>query len=80
MMLLIITPIAYTPDMIPDEMKTLMQFNPLYYFVTCFQYIIILDQVPPVNTLLTGAIVSVAFFTVGYSVFHRSKQVFYDFA
>lgn len=80
MMLLIITPIAYTPDMIPNEMKVLMQFNPLYYLVTCFQYIIILDQIPPLNTLVTGAIVSVAFFTIGYSVFHRSKQVFYDFA
>jgi lipopolysaccharide transport system permease protein len=80
MMLLIITPIAYTPDMIPDGMKTLMLFNPLYYFVTCFQYIIILDQVPPTDTLIIGAAVSLAFFTLGYSVFHRSKQVFYDFA
>ncbi|WP_291209072.1 ABC transporter permease [Hyphomonas sp.] len=80
MMLLIITPIAYTPDMIPDGMKTLMLFNPLYYFVTCFQYIIILDRVPPVDTLVIGASVSLAFFIIGYSVFHRSKQVFYDFA
>ena len=80
MMLLIITPIAYTPEMIPDGMKTLMLFNPLYYFVTCFQYIIILDRVPPADTLLIGATVSLVFFVIGYSVFHRSKQVFYDFA
>jgi lipopolysaccharide transport system permease protein len=80
MMLMIITPIAYTPDMIPEGMKTLMLFNPLYYFVTCYQYIIILNQMPPANTLIIGALTSVAFFTLGYSVFHRSKQVFYDFA
>lgn len=80
MMLLIITPIAYTPDMIPDGMKVLMLFNPLYYFVTCFQYIIILDQMPPMDTLLTGIVISIVFFTLGFSVFHRSKQVFYDFA
>ena len=80
MMLLIITPIAYTPEMIPEEMQSLMLFNPLYYFVTCFQYIIILDRVPPLDTMLIGAAVSTFFFTLGYSVFHRSKQVFYDFA
>jgi lipopolysaccharide transport system permease protein len=80
MMLMIITPIAYTPDMIPEGMKTLMLFNPLYYFVTCYQYIIILDRIPPTEILAIGATISLGFFIVGYSVFHRSKQVFYDFA
>jgi len=80
MMLMIITPIAYTPDMIPEGMQTLMLFNPLYYFVTCYQYIIILDRIPPLQTLIVGTGVSIFFFTLGYSVFHRSKQVLYDFA
>jgi len=80
MMLMIITPIAYTPDMIPEGMQTLMLFNPLYYFVTCYQYIIILDRIPPADTLIIGALVATFFFALGYSVFHRSKQVFYDFA
>ncbi|GAM97930.1 O-antigen export system permease protein RfbD [alpha proteobacterium U9-1i] len=80
MMLLILTPIAYTPEMIPDEMKSLMYGNPLYYFVICFQYLIILDQIPPVSTLIAGGAMSLIVFAFGYSVFRRSKQVFYDFA
>ncbi len=80
MMLLIITPIAYTPEMIPQSMKVLMYFNPLFYFVVSFQYLIILDTIPPLDILATGAFVSLLVFVFGYSVFHRSKQVFYDFA
>jgi lipopolysaccharide transport system permease protein len=80
MMLLIITPIAYTPEMMPEAMKGLMYFNPLFYFVICFQYLIILDQIPPLDILIIGAAISIAMFTLGFSVFRRSKQVFYDFA
>jgi lipopolysaccharide transport system permease protein len=80
MMLLIITPIAYTPEMIPDAMTGLMYFNPLFYFVISFQYLIILDRIPPVDILITGAVISAVVFVIGFSVFRRSKQVFYDFA
>jgi ABC-type polysaccharide/polyol phosphate export permease len=61
-------------------MKGLMYFNPLFYFVISFQYLIILDQIPPPDILVTGAIFSVFVFVLGFSVFRRSKQVFYDFA
>lgn len=80
MMLLILTPIAYTPDMVPDAMKGLMLFNPLYYFVISFQYLIILDRLPPPDVFAVGCAFSLTIFALGYSTFHRSKQVFYDFA
>ncbi len=80
MMLLIITPIAYTPEMMPEAMKALMYFNPLFYFVISFQYLIILDTVPPAEILITGAIVAIVPFVVGFATFRRNKQVFYDFA
>jgi lipopolysaccharide transport system permease protein len=80
MMLLIITPIAYTPEMTPDGLKGIMYGNPLFYFVVSFQYLVILDRLPPFDILATAAAFSIVVFVVGYSVFHRSKQVFYDFA
>jgi lipopolysaccharide transport system permease protein len=80
MMLLIITPIAYTPEMTPDSMKALMYGNPMFYFVISFQYLIILDRIPPWNILFTTAILSFVVFAFGYATFKRTKQVFYDFA
>lgn len=80
MLLLIITPIAYTPDMTPEQLKFLMYLNPLFYFVISFQYLVILDRIPPMHIIVIGAALSVTLFTGGYLVFSRSKQAFYDYA
>jgi ABC-type polysaccharide/polyol phosphate export permease len=64
----------------PDAMKGLTLFNPLYYFVISFQYLIILDRLPPPDVFGIACTFSIAIFALGYSTFHRSKQVFYDFA
>lgn len=36
--LLIVTPIAYTVSMVPEKLLVAMAFNPLYHYVTCYQY------------------------------------------
>ena len=80
MMLLIITPIAYTPDMIPPKLKLLMYGNPLFYFVTSYQSLIILNEVPPLHIIAITIPLSLASLCIGYMAFRRAKQVFYDFA
>ncbi|GAA0599778.1 hypothetical protein [Caenispirillum bisanense] len=80
MLLLTITPIAYTPDMIPSQLALIMYLNPLYYFAISFQSLIILNQIPPLHVLIIGSGISLGFFIVGYAVCTRAKQVFYDYA
>lgn len=80
MLLLVITPIAYTPDMIPPQLKILMYLNPLYYFVTSYQSLILLNKLPPLDVIVIGTFISVAMFCSGFVMCRRAKQVFYDFA
>jgi len=80
MMLMIITPIAYTPAMIPPSLQIIIYFNPLSYFVISFQYLIILNQLPSWNILLVMVAISFASFSLGYALVRRAKGAFYDYA
>lgn len=77
--LLIATPIAYTPDMIPEKLKLAMYFNPLAYFTTCFQYVITYNTMPPTDIMAGTVIISLLSFYIGYGVFQKVKAAFYDY-
>ena len=80
MALLVVTPIAYTPDMIPDKLLLLMYGNPLFYFVTFFQNLVILNTIPSVPIVFITVGLSCGAFWLGYVACHRAKQIFYDYA
>lgn len=80
MMLMVITPIAYTPSMIPDGLKLIIYFNPLSYFVISFQYLIILNRLPTFDILFAMILISTVSFVGGYFVVRRAKGAFYDYA
>ncbi len=77
-LLLIASPIAYTPDMIPPSLSILLYINPLAYFVMSFQSILVLGKLPPVP-IMTGCIV-IAFvsFHGMYGIFKTGKLVLSD--
>ena len=77
--LLIVTPIAYTPDMIPDRLRPLLYLNPLYYFVSANQHLILLNRLPPVEEVVLGTLVTALFFLGGIWVFQRGRAVVADF-
>lgn len=80
MLLLIMSPIAYTPDMVPDRLQFIIYLNPLSYFITGFQEILAYGRPPSVS--LFGAIICLGLMSscVGYWVFRRVKKVFFDYA
>ena len=78
-MLLISSPIAYTPDMLTGAFKLLMYANPLSYYVSSFQQVLVLGQVPPPEILFGGALISLVSFHGMYAVFHRGKAVVLDY-
>ena len=80
MALLIVTPIAYTPDMIPPNLLLLMYCNPLFYFVTFLQHIVIFNTIPPMPIVVVTIAMSCACFWIGYVVCYRAKHLFYDYA
>lgn len=80
MLLLVITPIAYTPNMIPAQLKVLMYGNPLFYYVTSYQSLILLNRLPSLDVIIVGITMSILIFSGGFMICRRVKPVFYDFA
>ncbi|MCE5252291.1 ABC transporter permease [bacterium] len=77
-MLLFVTPIAYTPDMIPAAMKPFLLLNPLYYYVTAYQDALMLNRFPREGTLFIAFGIGIVMFMVGYYFFSKMKVIFVD--
>ncbi|WP_394978787.1 ABC transporter permease [Candidatus Allofournierella excrementavium] len=78
MFLMMVSPIAYTPDMIPDGLRPLLKLNPLYYFITAYQDCLLYQRYPMQNVLPILVIFSIATFLIGYWFFEKMKQLFDD--
>ncbi len=74
---MLISPIAYTEDMIPSRLKTLLYFNPLYYMVILYQKIFIFNQFD-LKLFVIFSVISIIVFYFGYSFFSRLKGAFSD--
>lgn len=78
MILMIMSPFAYTPDMVPSSMKAILYFNPLSYFVMSFQEIICYGHWPSFANMMPATLISLGTFMGGFWVFIKTKTVFLD--
>lgn len=78
MALLIASPFAYTPSMVPDTLQPLIYVNPLAYFVITYQSLVVYGEIPalPIVAGLVGF--SIGSFTIGSIVFDRLKAAAID--
>jgi lipopolysaccharide transport system permease protein len=73
MMLMVISPIAYTVEMVPENLRFVVWLNPISYFVISNQHFI-QGQMPPTKILLTMIAFSFLFFGLGYHFFNNFKR------
>lgn len=78
MALLIVTPIAYTPAMIPEKIKPVLYANPLYYYVSANQHLILENILPPLAEIVIGVFTSLAMFISGLWVLRRARMAMMD--
>lgn len=78
-LLMMISPIAYTEDMVPQEMIKYLRINPLYYMINMYRSVLMYNDFPPIKDFLIFLTVSVLIFYSGYYVFSRLKGVFADY-
>lgn len=78
LMLMMISPIAYTEDMIPEALRTFLYFNPLYYMIMLYQKILMFNIIDT-KLLAIFTIVSILHFILGYYLFTKLKGVFSDY-
>ena len=78
MLLLVASPIAYTPDMLPHRFQVLLYLNPLAYYVSALQSILVLGIVPPPGILIGSTVISLLSFHGMYHVFSKTKRFIVD--
>lgn len=80
MIMLIASPIAYTPDMVPLTLKPLILLNPFAYFVIAYQKVLVLGQLPHWWEWAALVILSCGIFVSGGWIFAKGKRVLIDYA
>jgi lipopolysaccharide transport system permease protein len=64
--------------MVPDRIKPLLYLNPLYYYVSANQHLILLNQLPPTIEIVLGSTMSITMFLLGVWVFKRARLAMMD--
>lgn len=79
MLLMVVSPIAYTPDMVPPKLVVIILLNPFAYFVTAYQTTVVLGELPTASNLAALFAIAIALFLSGNWMFSRAKRVVTDY-
>jgi lipopolysaccharide transport system permease protein len=79
MILLVASPFAYTPSMVPPGVRLIIYLNPFAYFVLAYQQLIMLGQVPDAWHTVVLVLMPLATFAVGSWFFAKAKGVLLDY-
>jgi lipopolysaccharide transport system permease protein len=80
MIVLIASPIAYTPDMVPASLKPMIVLNPFAYFVIVYQKVLVLGEAPRWWEWVSLLVLSVGSFVIGGWLFAKGKRALIDYA
>jgi lipopolysaccharide transport system permease protein len=80
MIMLIVSPVSYTPNMVPPPLALVIYLNPFSYFVLAFHDLIVFNRVPGPGVTAACAVLGITSFCLGYSIFRRVKPIFLDYA
>lgn len=76
--LMLLSPIFYPIESVPDDLKLIYSLNPVGYVVEDMRRIIIWGEMPNWQWILIGSIVGLIISLTGYYLFRKSKKGFAD--
>ncbi len=79
LLLLISSPIAFTPEQVPPQLKVLLYINPVAWFITAYQDVMVLGFSPAPEHWAALVVFSLVLFGLGSWVFARLKPVVADY-
>jgi lipopolysaccharide transport system permease protein len=79
MIMLIASPIAYRPEMVPPQLHLLVTLNPFAHYVLAYQDVLALGQVPSKSEVAILVVLSLGTFALGSWFFPRAKRVLIDY-
>ncbi len=70
------TPIAYTPQLIPEAQRFLLKLNPFYYFIEAFHDIFYRSQFPALENMFMCSLLAVFTLSIGFFAFNKYRKGF----
>ncbi len=71
-----LTPVMYSIDMVPENLLSIFNLNPMTPIIVAYRDILYYKQVPHINTLLHGYLISLVLLVIGWLVFGKLKKHF----
>src|ERR1700722_938700 len=78
MSMMVLSPMAYTPDMVPSALKFIIWLNPISYFILCLQAPLALGTWPSPAAMIGSVCLGVCSFFLGIAFFRRARFAFVD--
>ena len=72
-----LTPIIYPISLVPDNIRSIIELNPMYMIVSLYREVLIMNTFS-LDLYLTAAVISVAVYSLGSLFFMRAKSGFGD--
>jgi lipopolysaccharide transport system permease protein len=79
MVFTVLSPFAFTSEMVPSSLRVIILLNPLSYYIRSFQDIIVYNQLPSLYHILPALAITGFLFTAGTLFFSRAKYAFFDY-
>jgi len=76
---MIASPIAYTPSMVPPNLRFLVLVNPVAYYLIIYQKVLVMRQLPTAGEWGFVLVLSCGLFFLGGWFFARAKRVLIDY-
>ena len=73
-----ITPIIWPADKVPENLRFLVDYNPLAFLVEAYRNLILDGKLPDGTAAIYFSLVALALFVVGFVTFNRVKHKFAD--
>lgn len=73
-----LTPIMYTIDMVPENLRRFINLNPMTPVIQAYKDILYYKQAPHMTTLLQALILGVVFLIIGNFVFYKLEPNFVE--
>ena len=73
-----VTPIIYTPDMLPAKFQWAITFNPIAQLINAYRDILYYHQLPNMTSLGIVGLVSLAALGLGYMIFKKLERNFVE--
>lgn len=79
MLLMVASPIAYTPEMVPSKLRFLLWLNPLTYFIELYRSIALFNSLPEIRTLISAIVASALSLALGSYIFNKIRKVIINY-